>query len=235
MRVLVVEDEPQMLELLRDGLREHGHSVITARDGLDGLELAQEHVFDVILLDLRMPKMDGWEVMRELRRSENVASVLMLTACDSEGEVIDGLEAGAGDYLTKPFSFPELLARIRSLGRAQAAGPNGTVTVDTLVVNLLRHTSTRANHVLDLTRTEFALLDCLTREAGRAVSRLKLLETVWGTDSSVSRSALDSFISLLRKKVDLPSERKLVHTVKGVGYMIGIKHNESSEISGEHA
>jgi len=222
MRVLVVEDEPQMLELLRDGLREHGHSVITARDGLDGLDLAQEHVFDVILLDLRMPKMDGWEVMR-------------LTACDSEGEVIDGLEAGADDYLTKPFSFPELLARIQSLGRAQAAGPSGTVTVDTLVVNLLRHTSTRASHVLDLTRTEFALLDCLTRQAGRTVSRLTLLETIWGNDSAVSRSALDSFISLLRKKVDLPSERKLVHTVKGVGYMIGIKHNETSETSGEHA
>jgi DNA-binding response OmpR family regulator len=233
MRVLVVEDEPKMLDLLRDGLREHGHSAITARDGLDGLELAQGHVFDVILLDLRMPKMNGWEVMRQLRRSENAASVLMLTACDSEREVIDGLEAGADDYLTKPFSFAELLARIKSLGRAQSAGPNDTVTVDTLAVNLLRHTATRANHALDLTRTEFALLDCLARHSGRTVSRLTLLETVWGNDSPVSRSALDSFISLLRKKVDLPAERKLVHTVKGVGYMIGIRHNETSEISGE--
>lgn len=232
MRVLVVEDEPKMLDLLRDGLREHGHSAITARDGLDGLELAREHVFDVILLDLRMPKMNGWEVMRALRRDDNHASVLMLTACDSEREVIDGLEAGADDYLTKPFSFAELLARICSLGRAQAAGPSDTITVDTLIVNLPRHTATRGNHVLNLTRTEFALLDCLIRHAGRVVSRLTLLETVWGNDSAVSRSALDSFISLLRKKVDLPTERRLVHTVKGVGYTIGIKQYD---IAGERA
>jgi len=172
--------------------------------------------------------MNGWEVMRELRQSENRASVLMLTACDSEREVIDGLEAGADDYLTKPFSFAELLARISSLGRAQAAGQSETITVDTLVVNLPRHTATRASHILDLTRTEFALLVCLARQAGRAVSRLTLLESVWGNDSSVTRSALDSFISLLRKKVDLPTERKLVHTVKGVGYTIGIKHYDNA-------
>jgi len=233
MRILVIEDEPQMLDLLRDGLREHGHSAITARDGLDGLELAQRHVFDVILLDLRMPKMNGWEVMRELRRSKNVASVLMLTACDSEREVIDGLEAGADDYLTKPFSFAELLARIKSLGRVQRTWPNETVIVDTLTVNLHRHTATRANHTLDLTRTEFALLDCLARQAGHTVSRPSLLEAVWGNDSPVSRSAPDSFISLLRKKVDLAAEKKLVHTVKGVGYMIGIKQNGTSGNRGE--
>ena len=227
MRVLVVEDEPRMLDLLRDGLREHGHTVMTSRDGRDGLELARQHPFDVILLDLMLPKLSGWQVMRELRCSENRASVLMLTACDSEPDVIRGLEAGADDYLTKPFSFLELLARINGLARAKIAVSGSTLCLDTLTLDYSRHIALRAGHNLELTRTEFALLDCLLKSAGTTVSRSALVHAVWGDDPAVGRSALDSFISLLRKKVDLPSERKLVHTAKGVGYWLGTQDRDA--------
>jgi DNA-binding response OmpR family regulator len=222
-RILIIEDEARMRDLLRDGLREHGHTVITASDGIDGLALACDHRFDIILLDLMLPGLDGWQVMRELCEKECPASVLMLTACDAEAQVIDGLNAGADDYLTKPFSFRELLARISSLGRARIASPKGPLGIDTLVLDNARHVACRGDDDLCLTRTEFALLNCLLKSVGKAVTRAALLESVWGQDPGMSRSNLDSFISLLRKKVDLPSQKRLVHTVKGVGYIIRVE------------
>ena len=235
MRILIVEDEPKMLDLLRDGLREHGHTVMTAPDGMDGLALAQEHEFDVILLDLMLPKLSGWEVMRELNGSKNPASVLMLTACDAEPQVIEGLESGADDYLTKPFSFPELLARLNCLARAKHTEPAATLTLDTLVVDISRHMAFRAGQNLDLTRTEFALLDCLLKSSGSIVTRASLVQSVWGEDPSVGRSALDSFISLLRKKVDMPGEKRLMHTVKGVGYRVHVENSQLPYEKGEPA
>lgn len=222
MRILIIEDEAKMRDLLRDGLREHGHAVVTAADGLDGVTLAGEHRFDIILLDLMLPGLDGWRVMRLLRESRNPASVLMLTACDAEQHVIAGFDAGAHDYLIKPFSFRELLARIASLARARQAS-RSTLGIDTLVLDTLRHVAFRGEMDLCLTRTEFALLDCLVKSAGHAVTRAALLECVWGHEPAMSRSNLDSFISLLRKKVDLPSEKRLVHTVKGVGYVLRVE------------
>ena len=222
MRILVIEDECRMRDLLRDGLREHGHTVLTAFDGVDGLALARDHRFDVVLLDLMLPDMDGWEVMRKIREGGSAVSVLMLTACDAEPQVIAGFEAGADDYLTKPFSFRELLARIASLGRAQQSSGNGSFSIDTLSLDHVRRTAYRGEEDLCLTRTEFALLDCLAMSAGKPVSRAALLEWVWGHDPVVSRSNLDAFISLLRKKVDLPSEKRLVHTLKGVGYVLRV-------------
>jgi len=223
MRILIIEDEGKMLALLRDGLREHGHTVMTAQDGIDGLELAGEHEFDVIVLDLMLPRLSGWQVMRELRSREHPPSVLMLTACDAEPQVIEGLESGADDYLTKPFSFPELLARLKCLARAKRtdeARSAHTVMLDTLAVDTARHVAYRAGQNLELTRTEFAILDCLIKSSGSIVTRAALVQSVWGEDPSVGRSALDSFISLLRKKVDMPGERRLMHTVKGVGYSV---------------
>jgi DNA-binding response OmpR family regulator len=219
MRILVVEDEPGMLNLLRDGLREHGHTVMTAPDGMDALELAKTHAFEMIVLDLLLPKLNGWQVVRELRRTQNPASVLMLTACDAEFQIIEGLEAGADDYLTKPFSFPELLARIKSVARSKAPDRN-RLSIDTLILDCDRRQAVRGGHILDLTRTEMAVLECLLRSAEKVVPRASLIESVWGKSSTVGRSTLDSFINLLRRKVDLPSERKLVHTVKGVGYSV---------------
>jgi DNA-binding response OmpR family regulator len=229
-RILIIEDEARMRDLLRDGLREHGHTVVTACDGLDGLSLASEHPFDIVLLDLMLPGMDGWQVMRELREGRNSASVLMLTACDAETQVIAGFDAGTDDYLTKPFAFRELLARIASLGRARHTPLKETLSVDTLVLDNVRHTAYRAEADLYLTRTEFALLSCLVKSAGQPVTRAALLESVWGHEPAMSRSNLDSFISLLRKKVDLPAEKRLVHTVKGVGYMVCVEHGHSRSL-----
>lgn len=219
MRILIIEDEAKMRELLRDGLREHGHAVMTAPEGHDGYDLANEHPFDIILLDLMLPGMNGWTVMRQLRDSRNPASVLMLTACDAEPHVIAGFDAGADDYLIKPFAFRELLARIASLGRARQTAKSA-IAIDTLVLDTIRHTALRGKVDLGLTRTEFALLNCLVKYAGQAVTRATLLESVWGHEPAMSRSNLDSFISLLRKKVDLPTEKQLLHTIKGVGYAL---------------
>ena len=233
MRILVIEDEPRMRDLLRDGLREHGHTVLTASDGVDGLALACDHRFDVLLLDLMLPGLDGWQVMRQIREGGSTASVLMLTACDAEWQVIDGFEAGADDYLTKPFSFRELLARIASLGRARQSCGSRSLSIDTLSLDQVRRTAYRGEEDLCLTRTEFALLNCLAKSAGRPVTRAALLESIWGHDPAVSRSNLDAFISLLRKKVDLPSEKRLVHTLKGVGYILRVDetavHDAKSE------
>lgn len=229
MRILVIEDEARMRDLLRDGLREHGHTVLTACDGVDGLSLVSDHRFDVVLLDLMLPGMDGWQVMQEIRDGGSTASVLMLTACDAEPQVISGFEAGADDYLTKPFSFRELLARIASLGRARQSGGNRSFSIDTLSLDQIRRTAYRGDEDLCLTRTEFALLNCLAKSAGRPVSRAALLESVWGHDPVVSRSNLDAFISLLRKKVDLPSEKRLVHTLKGVGYILRVDESSTND------
>lgn len=232
MRILIIEDEAKMRDLLRDGLREHGHAVITAADGQDGYTLAVEHGFDIILLDLMLPGMDGWTVMRRLRDNRNSASVLMLTACDAEPQVIAGFDAGTDDYLIKPFAFRELLARIASLGRARQTALSA-IAIDTLVLDTSRHTAFRGKLDLGLSRTEFALLSCLVKSAGQAVTRAALLECVWGHEPVMSRSNLDSFISLLRKKVDLPWEKQLVHTIKGVGYALCVDTALLHSVNGE--
>lgn len=232
MRVLVVEDEPGMLELLRVGLREHGHTVMTAADGLDGLELAREHSFEVIVLDVMLPKLNGFQVVRELRRSRNPAFVLILTACDAEPEVILGLEAGADDYLTKPFSFAELLARIRAVARAKPPALNKSLSMDTLTLDCDRRQAFRAGLCLNLTKTEVAILECLLRSAGDVVTRTSLMRSVWRDSPDMGRGTLDSFINLLRRKVDLPGERKLVHTIKGVGYSVRLEPGPEMPLRG---
>lgn len=223
MEILIIEDEARMRDLLRNGLREHGHTVMGAADGSDGLALAAAHSFDIILLDVMMPGIDGWQVMRRLRENQCTASVLMLTARDAEPDVIRGLNAGADDYLTKPFSFRELLARISSLGRARLARPKEVFILDTLVLDFAKRAAYRGDKTISLTRTEFDLLASLAKCNGQPMARAALIDAVWGQDPSMSRGNLDSFISLLRKKVDLPAERRLVQTVKGVGYMLGLE------------
>ena len=232
MRILVVEDEPGMLDLLRIGLREHGHTVMTAADGLDGLELAREHSFEVIILDVVLPKLNGFQVVRELRSSQNPAFVLMLTARDAEPDVILGLEAGADDYLTKPFSFAELLARVRAVSRAKPSALMNSLEIDTLIFDCDRRQAFRTGRCLNLTRTEVAILECLLRSPGEVVTRASLTESVWRENPGMGRGTLDSFINLLRKKVDLPSERKLVHTVKGVGYSVRLDPEPEISVRG---
>jgi two-component system copper resistance phosphate regulon response regulator CusR len=233
MRILVVEDEPKMLQMLRDGLREHGHTVITAEDGLEGLRLAGDVQLDIILLDVLLPKFNGWQVLQELKRCQNPASVLMLTACDEEENIIEGLDGGAADYLTKPFSFLELLVRIKSISRARSSATGSKICIDTLLFDCEHHTALRSGQRLNLTRTELALLDCLVRSAGEIVSRAALVKMVWGENASVSRSTLDSFINLLRKKVDPPGARKLLHTISGTGFRLGVESARATPMEGK--
>jgi DNA-binding response OmpR family regulator len=219
MRILIVEDEPRMLELLRKGLYEHGFTVMTAADGEKGLEMASAHELDAIVLDIGLPKLDGFALMQALRVRARRTPVLMLTARDTEDDIIRGLDTGADDYLTKPFSFSELVARLQSITRRDREEGDGTIKAADLVIDPVRRTITRNGEGIDLTRLEFQLLTCLTRNVGQCVARQALMESVWGADRSVGASALDVLVNSLRAKIDAPYRRKLIRTVRGSGYI----------------
>jgi DNA-binding response OmpR family regulator len=220
MRILVVEDECTMAELLRRGLEEEQHSVCVAADGMSGLDEAEAGDFDVILLDVMLPKMDGFEFTRRLRAAGKQTPILMLTARDAETDIVRGLDIGVDDYLTKPFSFVELLARIRAVARRGSTPRPLTLRVGGLELDPLSRVVTRDGRELRLTATEFRLLELLMRRAGRVVSRDAISDTLWGTLDDVGENTLEVFISQLRNKVDKGSENKLIHTVRGMGYMI---------------
>ncbi len=221
MNILIVEDEPEMARLLMGGLREESYDVSLARDGYAALELSAVESFDIILLDLMLPKLDGLEVARQFRRREQETPVLMLTARDALQDIVKGLDAGADDYLTKPFSFVELLARIRALVRRKQFRKKNVLEVEDLVLDLTTHRTFRNGVEIHLSLTEFRLLELLARNMGRIVSRHELLSKVWGTARDVSENTLDAFMRLLRKKVDAGSETKLIQTHRGFGYSVG--------------
>jgi len=220
MQILVVEDERRMAALLKQGLEEEGHAVIVSGQGHDALDLAQHHAFDAILLDVMLPGLSGLEVARRLRDSRVQTPILMLTARDAEEDVIRGLDFGADDYLTKPFSFEVLLARLRALGRRSPISMPPVMRVADLTLDSGARHATRGGRQITLTRTEYGLLEILMRRAGMVVERQYIMETLWGFDDSVENNTLDVFIRLLRGKVDLPGESRLIQTVRGVGYCI---------------
>jgi len=220
MQVLVVEDERRMAELLRQGLEEEGHSVVLAGNGRDGLAMAESHPFDVILLDVMLPGMDGFSVARKLRAARNQTPILMLTARDAAEDVVTGLNLGADDYLVKPFAFDVLLARLRAVSRRGPIPQPVPLRVKDLTLDPASREVTRHGRRIALTRTEYSLLELLMRRAGRVVPRENLIEAVWGYDSEVRGNTLDAFIRLLRDKVDVAAEKKLIHTVRGVGYCL---------------
>jgi DNA-binding response OmpR family regulator len=220
MRILVVEDEFSMAELLKQGLEEEDHSVVVAGDGADGLGIARDEDFDVIVLDLMLPKMDGLTVAKLLRVDGNQTPILMLTAKDATQDVVTGLDSGADDYLTKPFSFEELLARLRSVVRRRQTDRSAELKFRDLVVDPASRTVTRGGSALTLTRTEYNLLELLVRRAGKVVSRETIIESVWGFDSNVENNTLDVFLSQLRRKVDKAGDVRLIHTVRGIGYTL---------------
>jgi DNA-binding response OmpR family regulator len=220
MQVLVVEDERRMAELLRQGLEEEGHSVILAGDGKEGLAMAESHAFDAIVLDLMLPGIDGFSIARKLRASRNQTPILMLTARDATEDMVSGLNLGADDYLVKPFSFDVLLARLRAVSRRGPIPQPVNLQVHDLTLNPASREVARGGRRLALTRTEYSLLELLMRRAGRVVTRENLIEAVWGFDSDVRSNTLDAFIRLVRDKVDLAGEQKLIHTVRGVGYCL---------------
>jgi len=221
MHVLIVEDEPEMAKLLSRGLQEEQFEVSLAHDGQAALELSSGRPFDVILLDVMLPKMNGLEVARQLRGREQETPVLMLTARDSLHDIVKGLNAGADDYLTKPFSFLELLARIRALARRNDFRRRNVLEVQDLVLDVSTLRTFRKGKEIHLSQTEFRLLELLVRYAGRVVPRTEILDNVWGSGREVTENTLDAFVRLLRKKVDADAETKLIRTHRGFGYSIG--------------
>jgi len=220
MWVLIVEDEIRMAELLKKGLEEEGHSVVLAHEGREGLSVAQTQKFDAIVLDIMLPGMDGFEITRRLRSSHLQTPILILTARDATPDVINGLDCGADDYLTKPFSFAEFLARIRAVSRRGPVPQPVRLQVADLVLDPATHDVTRGNRHISLTRTEYRLLEFLMRRPGVVTPRTAIIDAIWGFDESVENNTLDAFIKLLRGKIDDGNRSKLIHTVRGFGYCL---------------
>ena len=220
MRILLAEDDPRMVALLQRGFTEEGHVVDRATSGSRALNVALSAEFDVIVLDVMLPDLDGFVVLRRIRAQGNRTPVLILTARDADADVVLGLNAGADDYLTKPFSFEVLLARIHALARRGPSVQAVTLQVADLTVDPSTHRVARAGVALALTRTEFSLLEYLIRRSGRVVTRQALIEGVWGSRRDVEENTLDAFVKLLRQKVDPPDSVPLIHTIRGIGYSI---------------
>jgi DNA-binding response OmpR family regulator len=219
-RLLLVEDDARMRALVRKGLVEHGHVVEVAASGPEAVGVASAADFDAIVLDVMLPGCDGVEVVRQLRARDNVAAVLMLTARDAAGDVVRALDAGADDYLAKPFAFDVLLARLRALGRRGPIAHGVTMQIADLLLDSTSRTVTRGGSMIRLTRTEYNLLECLLTHPGRVVPREQLVDRVWGDGRVVESNTLDAFIMSLRHKLEAGGRSRLVQTIRGVGYAI---------------
>jgi DNA-binding response OmpR family regulator len=220
MRILIAEDETRMAEQLRLGLEREGYSVLLAADGERALELARNGEHDLMILDWMLPGLEGVEVARRLRQARVGTRILMLTARDAIPDVVHGLDCGADDYLSKPFAFEVLLARLRALARRTPTTALPVLEVADLALDPAAHLVTRAGSPVKLSTKEFSLLHFLMRRAGQIVPRRTLIEAVWGYDSSIESNTLDAFIHLLRAKIDMKPHTKLIHTVRGVGYCV---------------
>ena len=228
MRVLIVEDEVKMARALRRGLEQEGYAVDTASDGEDGLFQGSENPYDVIVLDVMLPKLDGFEVCRRLREAGRWAPVLMLTARDGVTDRIAGLDVGADDYLVKPFSFGELLARLRALLRRSPVERPPSLAAGDVVLDPATHSVSRAGRRVELSVREFGLLEYLMRRPGQVVSRTDILEHCWDVNYDGFSNVVDVYVGYLRKKLEQPFGRPLIRTVRGVGYLL-----DPSDSSGE--
>jgi len=220
MRILIVEDEKKVASFIERGLREERFAVDVAADGEQALERALSVPYDVILLDVRLPGRNGFDVLRELRAARCRSRVLMLTARDGIEDRVRGLEGGADDYLTKPFAFAELLARVRALLRRDAAEDPLAFSAADLVLNVKTHTVERAGRALTLTPREFGVLEYLLRHPGQVISRTRLSEHVWDENFDPTSNVIDVTVHHLREKVDRDFKPALIHTVRGVGYVL---------------
>ena len=222
MYILVVEDERRLAQVVRRVLEEEGHTVDLAYDGEEGLAMATDGSHDVIVLDVLLPGMNGVEVCQTLRRSRVDTPVLLLTALDSVDDRVRGLDAGADDYLPKPFAFQELLARLRALGRRKVQAREPTqIEVDGLTLDLRRRRAEREGQQIELSPKEFSLLEFMMRNEGRVVTRMQILDHIWGYDYATDSNLVDVYMAYLRRKVDRGNGRRLIRTVRGVGYALG--------------
>jgi DNA-binding response OmpR family regulator len=220
MRILILEDDKRLARQLKKGLEEQSHSASLALDGREGLEAAQQGGFDVLVLDVMLPGIDGFSIVRKLRSLKVSTPILLLTAKDAAEDVIEGLDAGADDYMTKPFSFKILLARLRALARRKTVQPTPHLEVADLTLDPVTFEVKRAGSLIPMTRTEFSLLEALMRNAGRVMTRSRLIESVWGFDREVGNNTIDVYIRMLRTKVETPRSQKLIHTIRGIGYVL---------------
>ncbi|HWF46026.1 MAG TPA: response regulator transcription factor [Bryobacteraceae bacterium] len=223
MRLLLVEDEEDAARMIAKGLRQEGYFVDVANDGQAGLESTDKTPYSLIILDVRLPVKDGWTVCRELRERQIHTPVLMLTALGATDDRIKGLDLGADDYLVKPFDLGELLARVRALLRRRPLFENPLLTVDTLVVNTRSRTVSRAGKPVRLTAKEYALLECLAREADTLLTRDDISEQVWNTAYEPFSNLIEEYIKRLRKKIDFEGELPLIHSRRGEGYILTAK------------
>ena len=224
MRILLVEDQERIAAFIRKGLQEELYTVDVARDGSAALDIAGAGEYDLIILDVRLPVRDGISVCRELRRHGNTTPILMLTARDTVDDRVRGLDAGADDYLVKPFAFQELLARLRALARRPLAVQDNTLRVENLTLDIRTHQACRDAQPIELTAREYRLLELLMRHCGQVLTRTQIAEHIWGYDFDANSNVVDVYIRYLRRKVDDPFEPKLIQTVRGVGYKLEASH-----------
>lgn len=220
MRILVVEDDPKAARFLRQGLEEEGHVVDVAADGEEGAQYGHLNPYDLIVLDIQLPRKNGLELSRELRREGVETPILMLTGRDSTDDIVRGLDAGADDYLTKPFAFDELLARVRALTRRQATGVAGAVRYEDLEIDRMRGVVTRSGRPLDLSPREFRLLEYFMLHPEKVVTRTTLLQRVWNMSFDPETNVVEAHLSNLRRKLEDGGRPRLIQTVRGAGYML---------------
>ncbi|MFV8373794.1 response regulator transcription factor [Flavobacterium sp. GSP11] len=222
MKLLIVEDEPNLSSIIRKGFSEKNHDVSVALDGTTALELLSNHDFDVVLLDVMLPDINGIEICRRLRAAKNFVPILLLTALGSTENIINGLNSGADDYLIKPFKFLELDARVNALSRrvGQVQKPNESIIIADLEINSRTKSVTRNGDIILLTAKEFKLLHYLAINSETILSREQLLDNVWDINFDMNTNVIDVYINYLRKKIDKPYDTKLIHTMKGLGYVL---------------
>ncbi|WP_028981590.1 response regulator transcription factor [Sporocytophaga myxococcoides] len=222
MKILIIEDEVNVASFIMRGFQEEGHSASIAMDGATGLQMMTDHAFDLVILDLMLPGINGMEVCRRIREDNTDVPIIMLTALGTTENVVSGLNAGADDYMIKPFKFSELLARIEAIKRrTQKNNPkNFILKFSNLEINTSNKTVKRGDEKITLTATEFKLLEYLMINQGRVLSRVSILENVWDINFDMNTNVVDVYINYLRKKIDKGFEEKLIHTVVGMGYVM---------------
>ncbi len=223
--ILVVEDEPKVAAFIKEGLEEESYHVTVAYDGHFGLKLASEHQYDMIILDLMLPYINGLDICTQIRAKGNSTPILMLTALGTTEDKVTGLDAGADDYLVKPFEFKELLARIRAVTKRGVKNetPTSTLAIADLNMNLDAKTVTRSGKHIELTAKEFLLLEYFLRNKGRVISRSEIAEKVWGIGFDTGTNVIDVYVNFLRKKIDKQHDTKLIHTIIGMGYTLRVE------------